>query len=218
MLNACIELRTDDLRAGCRGDAVKIVEHGGADRMPAQEDGDRLATTQERRGVADDVRSNPPQRGRRARLPDDAAIVPTGIGRRDQRRDLAIRGSRRLDCRGGVGADGRYRAHNTGPSRNSARPSFGVRGQWRIKRPVVARLVADDVNERRARTPGVVQIGKPVGQPRSAMQKRDRRLLGHTPVAVGGPGRDAFEQAQHAAQTGHAVERRNEMHLARAGI
>ena len=76
MLNACIELRTDDLRAGCRGDAVKIVEHGGADRMPAQEDGDRLATKQERRGVADDVRSNPPQRGRRERLPDDAAIVP----------------------------------------------------------------------------------------------------------------------------------------------
>src|SRR3546814_4225861 len=40
-----------------------------------------------------------------------------------------------------------------------------------------------------------------------------RSLVRHAPVAVGGAGHHAFEQAKHAAHARHLVERRDEMHL-----
>src|SRR3546814_11156049 len=50
------------------------------------------------------------------------------------------------------------------------------------------------------------------------MQQGGGWLVRHAPVAVGGAGHHAFEQAKHAAHARHLVERRDEMHLRGARI
>ena len=54
---------------------------------------------------------------------------------------------------------GACRAH---PGGNTARPAFRIRGQRRIKRAMVGRLVADDVDDRRRGAASIVQIGQAV--------------------------------------------------------
>ena len=106
----------------------------------------------------------------------DAALVPGGVGRQDQRRDLAGRGARRLHRGRRIARRRRGRLHGAHPGRHAARPAFGVGGQRRVERPVIGRLVADDVDDAALRAPRVVQIGQAVGQARAAMQQRARRL------------------------------------------
>jgi hypothetical protein len=50
------------------------------------------------------------------------------------------------------------------------------------------------------------------------MQQRCRRPSGESSITVRRSGHDPFEQTKHAAHAGHAVERRDEMHLARTWI
>ena len=83
---------------------------------------------------------------------------------------------------------------------------------------VIDRMIADDVDDRRRRAACVVQIGKAVGEAGAEMQQRHGGLAGDPAVAVGGAGRNALEQAQHAAQTRIGVERADQMHLGGAGI
>jgi len=79
-------------------------------------------------------------------------------------------------------------------------------------------VLADDVDDAGIGLLGVVQIGEAVGEARTEMQQRRGRRSLHAEVAVGGPRHHAFEQAEHAAHTGHAVERCDKMHLGGAGI
>ena len=65
---------------------------------------------------------------------------------------------------------------------------------------------------------GVVQVRQPVAEPGPEVQQRGRGLVGHPPVAVGRARGDAFEQREHAAHLGHRVQRRDEVHLRRAGV
>ncbi len=65
---------------------------------------------------------------------------------------------------------------------------------------------------------GVVEIGEAVGEAGPAVQQRRRGLAGHPRIAVGGAGGHALEEAEDAAHAGDAVERRDEVHLAGAGI
>ena len=64
----------------------------------------------------------------------------------------------------------------------------------------------------------VVQVGEAVGEAGAEVQQRRGRLAGHARVAIGGAGHHALEQAEHAAHPGDRVERRDEMHLRRAGV
>ncbi len=74
-------------------------------------------------------------------------------------------------------------------------------------------MVAHDVDERRAGPPCVVQVGKPVAEARPEMQQGRRRPAGDPPVAVGGTGDDALEEAEDAAHGRHVVQRGHEVHL-----
>jgi hypothetical protein len=79
-------------------------------------------------------------------------------------------------------------------------------------------VVADHVDDRRERAPGVVQVGQAVGEPGAGVQQRARRAVGHARIAVGGAGDDPFGQPEHAAQARLAVERGDEVHLRRARV
>ena len=65
---------------------------------------------------------------------------------------------------------------------------------------------------------GVVQVGDAVAQPGPEVQQGGRRPLGHTGVAVGGPGHRALEQSEDGPHLGHVVERGDEVHLRRARV
>ena len=75
-------------------------------------------------------------------------------------------GARGLHRHGGIGADGGGRGGGAHPGGGAARPAFGIGGQRRVVRAVIGRLVADDVDDRRLRAAGVVQIGQTVRQAR----------------------------------------------------
>jgi hypothetical protein len=79
-------------------------------------------------------------------------------------------------------------------------------------------VVADDVDDRHLALARVVQVRKAVAEAAAEVQQRRRRLPGHPRVAVGGAGRDAFEQRQHRAHARLVVERGDEVHLAGAGV
>ena len=61
---------------------------------------------------------------------------------------------------------------------------------------VVRRVVADDVDDRRPGTAGVVQVGQPVAEARSEVEQHPSGATGDAGVAVGGAGRDALEQGE----------------------
>ena len=83
---------------------------------------------------------------------------------------------------------------------------------------MIARLIADDVDDRRPGAAGVVEIRQAVRQAGAAMEQSDGGSAGHSAIAVRGARRHALEQTKHAVHAGYAVERRNEMHLARPWI
>ncbi len=154
----------------------------------------------------------------RQRLGGHAAVGPGGVGGQDQGGDLPRRRARRLDRHRGVAPDRRRRGRTAHPAGHAARPALGIRGQRRIQRTVIGRLVADDVHDRGGSAARVVQVGERVRESRPAMEQGGRRLARHPRIAVGRAGHHALEQAQHAAHAGDAVERGDEMHLRRAGI
>ncbi len=156
-LDPGIELRRQQLCPGRAGDPEGIRDHRGADRGAAEHDRDRLPTPQHLGNVRDDMRRDLFRRDGRKRRAIGSAVVPARIRRRDQGRDLAMRRARRLHGRGRVDAHGRNRLHDAGPRRYAARPSVGVSGQGRIERTMIARLIADHVDDRRARAAGIVQ-------------------------------------------------------------
>ena len=83
---------------------------------------------------------------------------------------------------------------------------------------VVGGMVADDVDDRRVRLAGVVQVGEPVAESWTEMEQRRGGPFGHAGVAVGGTGGDSLEEGEHAAHLGHVVEGSDEVHLGRAGV
>ena len=201
-LHPRVELRRGELRAGRGRDALCVGDHRCPDRRAAEDQHGRLAAAENLRDLPDDMRRDLAGRRDRQRRAFDAAVVPAGVGRRDQGRDLAVRDSRRLHGGCGVGADGRDRLHHARPRRQAAGPAFGVGRQRRVERAMMGRLVAHHVENRRLRAPRVVQIGKSVAQARPAMQQGDRRFLRSSARSHGRAGRDALEQAKHAMHAG----------------
>jgi|SRR5690349_15895205 len=83
----------------------------------------------------------------------------------------------------------------------SSYPSFGVTASLTTGRPPASQ----DAFCEEDGLPGQVLTG-------------DRRLLRHPPVAVGRTGRAPLEQAEYTMYARHAIERGDDVHLARAGI
>ena len=146
------------------------------------------------------------------------ALVPGGVGGQDQGRDLAGRGARRRHRRGAIGGDIGGAGRGLQPFRIGARDPLDIGVERRVVALVIGRVVADDIDDRRARAAGVVEIGQPIAEPGGEMEQRAGRRAGHARIAVGGAGHHALEQGQHAADALDAVERRHEVHFRGAGI
>ncbi len=147
-----------------------------------------------------------------------AAFVPRGVGGQNEGRDLARRRPRRRHRLGAVRRHGHGIGRGAQPFRIGARHALDVGVERRIVLLVICGVVADHVDDRRARAARVVQVGEPVAEARRQVQQRRGRLARHAAIAVGGAGDDALEEGEDAAYRRHAVERRHEMHLGRAGI
>ena len=80
------------------------------------------------------------------------------------------------------------------------------------------RVVADDVDDRRARLVGVVEVRERVAQAGAEVQQRRGRDPGHPAVAVGRAGGDALEQREHRPHLRHPVQRRDQVHLRGARV
>ena len=159
--------------------------------------------------------------GRRGARPGGgrAAFAPRHVGGQDQRRDLPRCGPGRRHRLDRVAAQvgGRGRGPHE-PRRHVPRHRLDIRLQLRIVLHVPGGVVAHDVDDRHPRLAGVMQVRKPVPQAGTKMQQRRGGFPRHPRVAVGGPGRHALEQGQHRAHPRLAVQGRDEVHLAGAGV
>ena len=143
---------------------------------------------------------------------------PRHVGRQHQRRAASRRSHRggdRLRCVGADVGDVLRRPH---PTVEPAGEQLDVRVERRVVLPVVRRVVADDVDDRREGAARVVQAGQTVGEAGPEVQQGCRRAARHATEPVGGTGDDAFVQSQHGAHLGHLVERCDEVHLGRPRV
>jgi hypothetical protein len=83
---------------------------------------------------------------------------------------------------------------------------------------MVGCVVSDDVDHRRRRLVGIVDIGEPIGHAGAEVQEGRRRVARHPGVAVGRTSDDTLEKTQHTAHPIDPVERGDKMHFRRAGI
>ena len=104
------------------------------------------------------------------------------------------------------------------PARDRPRQRLDVRGERRVEGQVPARVVADDVDHRRARPARVVQVGDAVGQAGAQVQQCGGRTAGHAAPAVGRAGADVLLQPEHAADARLPLERAHEVELGRARV
>ena len=95
---------------------------------------------------------------------------------------------------------------------------FDVGGEWRIESKVPRCMVTDDVDDRRVRAPGVMQIRQPIGQAGTQVQQRQGRCARHTRITVGCACTHAFEKPKNRADAGHLVQRPHQGQLGRPGV
>jgi hypothetical protein len=177
-----------------------------------------LAAAQRPRDRLQRVRRHIGSRGNRQGSADLTAVVPCGIRRQDQGSDLSGRGQRCLRrCRTvrtypGGGAACAY------PMRHRAGEPLCVSRQRRIERAVISGVIADDIDHRRMRPPGVVHVGDRVGETGPAVEQGGRRLSGHARIAVGAAGHHGLGHAENAAHPFDLVEGCDEVHLGSARV
>ena len=211
---ANVSLKTEDAgRVQSRG----VREAGLDERIAVDEDRGLLRRLDRARDGLEVLRSF--RRAASARgLATRAALVPRRIRRQQQECIAAGRTEARGVGRGGLRAGVRRRRRHVRPGCERPHQRLDVGGERRIEVPVIGRVVADDVDRRRKRAPRVVQVGGAVEIAGAEMQQRHRRPTGHARVAVRRARRDALEQAQDRSDPRFAVQRGDEVHLARAGI
>ena len=182
-------------RRDLTGDFKRI----GSRRLPANDHADTA-----RRGAdcfGDRAHNSHVDGGRRRQLHlgrrNRVDFAPGGIRRQDQRRDTGGVSEARKAA-SAAGSDIGWPLDAADPVRHRRRQAFDVAGQRRVERQMVGGMVADNVDHRAACTPGVVHVGKAIGQARPGMQQRRGRAVGHARIAVGGTRHHAFEQAEHA--------------------
>ena len=189
--------RRQEPRTARRGDAVGVGQGRGTQRGPGKLDHHGLVPPKQPGDILDRRRRYTSRRRCCARSAGNAAGIPADIGGQDQCCDRAGGRAGREDRLGGIRAHLGRAAGRAHPARDTSRPAFGIRRERGIQRPVIAGLVAHDIHHRHVRSPGVVEIGKPVREAGPAMEKRGRGPLRHAGIAVGGPRHHPFEQPQH---------------------
>ena len=152
------------------------------------------------------------------RCGDLAALVPAGVGRGDQRGDPSRRAHGRGERLGGIRADARRRARGADEIGERGRGAGNVGRERRVVGQMPRRVIADEVQHRRARLLGVVDVGAAVGETGGEVEQRDGGDAGHAGIPVGRAGHDALEQAEHAAHQPGAPERVDELHFRGAGV
>ena len=164
------------------------------------------------------VRRDPRALGNRQRFGNPAAVAPRRVGGQDQGGNPAGRGHRRLHRGGPIDTDAIRRFAAPHPVRHGPGEPLGVVGERRVVGSVPGRVVADDVHHRGVGAPRVVDVGGAVREPGSAMEQRRGRPSRHARVTVGASGHHRLREAEHATHAGDLVERRDEVHLRRAGV
>ena len=66
--------------------------------------------------------------------------------------------------------------------------------------------------------PGIVQVGQAVTQSWAQVQQHYGGFVGHARETIGRAGGHPFEEGQHTSHLRDCVQRRDEMHLRRAGV
>ena len=142
---------------------------------------------------------------------------PGGVGAHDQCGDLAEGagvgpqgGSHGIDT---ILRQGGCRAAGLDPCRKIASKRVDVGGQRGVIAHVVLGVIANDVEQRRARLAGVVQIRDGIGQAGAKVQECRGRPARHAPVAIRRPAAHALEQRQHRTHAWYLVQRLHKMHL-----
>jgi len=102
--------------------------------------------------------------------------------------------------------------------RDRTREGFDIRRQRRVETQMTRGMLPHDIDHRGPRLARIMQVGKRITEPGPQVQQGSRRPPQHARVAIGRAGAYAFEETQHAAHRGHAVERRYKLHLGGAGI
>ncbi len=137
----------------------------------------------------------------------------------NQTGDLTRRRARRLDRPGRVG--GRRPAHcaTRGPN---AKPlcakAATIRGQRRVEALMDRRMVADDVDDGRARLRALCRLARPLPRPGPKWSRVAAGLSRHAGIAIRSPCHDPLEKPKDRTHAGHPVEGAHEMHLRGAGI
>jgi hypothetical protein len=140
------------------------------------------------------------------------------VHRNHQGGDLSRSGHRRRHALDRVLPEGVRGRHGPIPAGHGARERLDVRGERRVVLEVPAGVVADDVEDRRARAARVVQVRQPIGQAGPEVQQGERRFRQHAAVPVGSARANPLEQSEDRAQADRCVERTDEWHLGGAGV
>ncbi len=148
----------------------------------------------------------------------DAGLQPGAVGWQDQ----ACRTARWAIAGGDglrsprphlVGALGSLDPQRIG---RGERRNIGV--QRRVVLAVIGGVVADHIDDGGEGAPGVVQVGRAVGVAWTQVQQGAGRPARHAAITVRRPGGHALEQTEHRTHPGLAVQGRDELHLAGAGV
>ena len=208
----------EELAPGLGRDAAGDGEARAQQRRAGEHDRGRPAVAQQRGGAIDRALRHGSRRRHGNRRGGAAALVPRGVGGQNEGRDLARRGPGGGD---GLGAVARHvlRARRGAQELGiGPRDALDVGVERRVILLVIGRVVADHVDDGRARAACVVEIGEAVAEARRQMQQGRGGLAQHAAIAVGRARHHALEERQDAAYALDPVERRDEMHLRRAGI
>ena len=207
-----------DVAARRRGDGARRLERLLEQRASAEQQQCRLAAFQDGGGCVDEPVVHHLAFGDGGYGSDRAAVAPGRVGGQDQGRDLPRRGVGSGDCLRGAEANRCGVGRRFDPMRDRTRDARDIRGERCVVLDVIGRMLADDVDDGRARLLRIVQVGQRVAEARPKVQQGRRGFSGHSGIAVGGAADDAFEQAEDAAHAVDLVERRHEMHLRGARI
>ncbi len=158
------------------------------------------------------------RRGSAHRRRGTSGWIPLTVGGDDQRGDAARRAARRGERGGEVAREIRGRNAPAHEARDRRGQRLDVGAERRVEREVPARVVADQVDDRRARAPGVVQVGEPVGEAGPEMEQHEGGASRHAGIAVGRAGAHALEEPEHRPHAADRVERGHERHLGRPRV
>ena len=202
----------------CRAEAGCMAEPRPGKHRSIDENNRALCLPNGSRRRFDPLTDGRTQEGLAAPLAGFAAFIPGGVRRQQQRhrtrrRAEACRPGLRRQLAGIFRPICRFDPDRVGPGK-----AHDIGGERRIIAQMRHGVVADDIDHRRERPLGIVDVRPGIHETGAEVQQRHRRAPGDAGIAIGRPGRHALEQRQHRADARLPVERGNQVHLGSAGI